>query len=181
MWVNFEHFLPDKKISWLPLRFPGRFLFQLSSSPFLSFHALCQHKPASKKRGLHCFCIRIEVVKLPNVRNWDSPFTSHLCIADHDSSAVGSPLDLDGQWGTRKVVNGPERQMMAEREGGREEGSLLFAPLFSHTISDCATPSGCCCTCGSSLFEISHHYSLFLDKHRVISFSSKELPPTILC
>lgn len=160
--MNFEPFLPGIKISWLALGFSEKIPLPVIFLPFLSFHALCQHKPASKKRGLYWFCIRIEAVKLHNIRNWDSPFTSHLWLVVHDSSTVGSPLDLDGQWGTRKVVNGPERQMMAEREGERE-GSLLFAPLFSNTISDCATPSGCCCTCGSSLFEISHQHSLFLD------------------
>ena len=170
-------FYLTEKISWLAVRF--QFLFQLSSSPFLSFHALCQHKPASKKRGLYWFWIRIEVVRLSNIENWYFSFTSHLCIVDHDSSAVGSPLDLDGQWGTRKVVNGPERQMMAEREGGRE-GSLLFTPLFSHTISDCATPSGCCCTCGSSLFEISHHYSLFLDIELCVLFKRTSSQKTLL-
>ena len=63
---------------------------------------------------------------------------------NHDSSAVGSPLDLDGQWGTRKVVNGPERQMMAEREGGREDPFFLLlssptplatAPLLQDVVA----------------------------------------------
>ena len=61
------------------------------------------------------------------------------------------PIPVDGQReGTRKVVNGPSRQMMAERERGEEEG-IPFCSSSPTPLATAPLLTSGCCTGGNKL------------------------------